>query len=132
MLCFCIRQKLFICEMFYNSVIRNFIANSFTISSSSSGSRFQGFFSITIELRKLREPCQIISFIFFISILFNTAIPSNKQLCNRNQHLFLKIFSIGKRSNISEVILDLSLDWIRSPSSVKIDPETAENSYFPR
>ena len=132
LLCFCIRQKLFSCEMLYNSVIRNFIANIFTHSSSSSGPRFQGFFSITIELRKLQKLCQIISFIFLISILFTTPILSNKWLYNRNQHFFSKIFSIGKHSNILEGILDLLFDWIRSPSSVKIDPEAAENSYFPR
>ena len=69
------------------------------------------------------------SFIFFISTLFTIAIPSNTAryiwLCNWNQH-FSQTISVGKNSNISEVILDLSLDRIWSPSSVKSDLGTAE------
>ena len=42
------------------------------------------------------------------------------------------IFSISQHANISEVFLDLSMDRIRLPSSVKVDLGAAENSYFPR
>ena len=67
-------QKLLSSEMFNNSVIRNFIANSFTPSSSSSDPRFQGFFNVLLFLLSVQMLMQtsttiLVSFSLYLPYL---------------------------------------------------------------